>query len=292
MLYHTAKPWAGASITAGFDWKKYGGVAENVLGKIDFGDHTVKEYAPYLHVQQLVLQRFILSAGLRKETNNIFGDITLPKVGLVVHATPSTSIRFSMAKGFRSPTIRELYLFPAPTPDLQPEELWNQEVGLTQWFGQHLKVEAALFKAKGSNLIRLLWPSLVNTGSFNHTGYEASLQWLPVMGCEMTATWSKLDLDDQTMYAPGKKGTVALSIPWRTVRFSLQAQFISDLYGADFYKQPLPDYSTLGISVHWRIRSALEFRVLANNILDTEYETLLGYPMPGRHGRVEWTFTW
>lgn len=292
MFYHTAQPWRDASLTAGFDWKSYGGLASNIISHLTYDEHEITEYAPYLHVQQLLLKRLLVSGGLRLEQHEVFGQTLLPKLGVVIHVTSATSLRFSLAKGFRSPTIRELYLFPAPTPDLQPEELWNHEIGVSHRIGDRFKLEGTLFDIRGQNLIRLRWPHYVNSGAFHHTGYETSLHWLPFDGCEINATWSKLDPDDQTLYAPGKKATLAVTVPWRRLSWSLQAQYIQDLYAADYYRQPLPDYSTVAASLTWQIRRSLQMRAMMNNLFDQEYQSLLGYPMPGRNGRVEWTFTW
>jgi iron complex outermembrane receptor protein len=292
MFYHTATPWHHASLTAGFDWKSYGGTARNVFTHLDYSDHAIVEYAPYLHLQQLLLKRVILSGGLRREHHEVFGAMVLPKAGVVYHVTPSTSVRLSMAKGFRSPTIRELYLFPAPTPDLKPEEVWSREVGLTQLVGEGLRFEAALFAAEGKNLIRLKWPRYINSGTFYHTGYEASLNWLPGADFAVTATWSKHDLDDQTLYAPGKKATLIVTVPWRTWRCALQAQHIRDLFAADFRRQPLPDYTTVNASLTWQILPVLQARGVVNNLFAAEYQSLQGYPMPGRTGRLEMNLIW
>lgn len=36
------------------------------------------------------------------------------------------------SKGFRNPTIRELYMFRPTNPDLLPERLWNYELSYSQ----------------------------------------------------------------------------------------------------------------------------------------------------------------
>ncbi len=293
MLYQTGSPWPGAAATLGLDWKKYGGTAENVLQKADFGSHEITEFAPYFHLQQLAFKWLIFSTGVRMENHELFGSVVLPKAGVVVNATSTTALRLSAAKGFRSPTIRELYLFPAPTPDLQPEKMWNYEAGLSQTLGQKLRLEAVLFRSEGSDLVRVQgrYPNLVlvNSGEFLHTGYEISASWLPFAGWEVTAAWSKLDLDDQTMNSPGKKVSLALDVPLKSLRFSLAAQRILDLYGADSHAQPLDDYTLVDASLRWQARTWLSGRLLLKNCFDAEYQTMTGYPMPGRYAILEWT---
>ena len=166
--------------------------------------------------------------GMRVEHHQLFGDEVLPKFGLVTHLTHSTSIRLSAAKGFRSPSIRELYFFAPQNADLNPERLWNYEIGLTQFIENRLKMEAILFRSEGSHLIHPSNPGYpfhwVNSGAFIHTGYELIASWLPVNHLELSASWSKLDLGNETLYAPGKKLTA--HIVWRISDISLSGDFV------------------------------------------------------------------
>ena len=73
MFYHNAHLWSGNTATFGFDVKQYGGEAENIINDYDYGDFDITEYAPYLHIQQLFLTRFIASAGIRVEHHELFG---------------------------------------------------------------------------------------------------------------------------------------------------------------------------------------------------------------------------
>jgi len=293
MLYQSSSPWRGVTTTLGVDWKSYGGKAENIIAGRDFGSHRISELAPYLHFQQLLLRRVILSLGLRAEHHGLYGSVLLPKAGVVINPTESLSLRFSAAEGFRSPTIRELYLFPAPNSGLEPESMWNYEMALSWMTAERFRLETVLFRSEGSDLIRLQgrYPNMLlsNSGVFVHSGYEISASWLPFAEGEITASWSKLDLDDQTMNSPGKKLSLGIDLPWRSLRFSLAAQHIRDLHGADFSAQPLPDYTLVDAAVQWRVLSWLNSRLLLKNALDAEYQTMTGYPMPRRYAMLEWT---
>jgi len=286
MVYQNARPWSGNTSTIGFDIKRYGGEAKNNISNFSFGTYYVTEYAPYLHTQQVLLRRFVASAGVRLEHNEIFGDEVVPKAGLVFHLNSATSWRLSIAKGFRSPSIRELYLFPAPTTDLEAERLWNYEVGWTQNFGPRAKVDASLFREEGSNLIRLegRFPNfkLRNSGEFTHTGYEIMANWYPTDDLELNASWSKLDLGDQTMSSPGKKLTAYASYRFTMVRLTGSVVRVMELYGADMRANPLKDYTVVNLIAHAKILHPIGLSLNVENVLDADYQTMLGYPMPGR----------
>jgi outer membrane cobalamin receptor len=241
-------------------------------------------------VQQL-FGRWIASAGLRIENHSLYGNEILPKLGLVTHLTQTTSVRVSAAKGFRSPSIRELYFFPPQNADLKPERLWNYEIGLTQYAGRHVKFEGALFRSHGSNLIRPDNPGFpfqwVNSGSFVHTGYELMFNWLPTRTLELGASWSKLDLGDETLYAPGKKLTV--HGVWKISNLTFAGDFIlvQNLYEADNRENPLDNYSLLNVTAQIPLFKSLVVKGAVKNVFNHPYQTMVGYPMPGRHVLME-----
>jgi outer membrane receptor protein involved in Fe transport len=286
MFYQNASPWKGNTATIGFDVKSYGGKANNKISNFSYGTHYVTEYAPYVHTQQVFLKSFIASAGLRLEHNELYGFETLPKAGLVYHFSNATSFRISAAKGFRSPTIRELYLFPAPTLDLEPERVWNYEFGWTQNIGPRAEVDASIFRTEGSNLIRTegRYPNLKlkNSGEFVHTGYELVFNYYPTNDLALNASWSKLDLGNETMSTPGKKMTLYASYEVFHIRWTGSMVHVRDLYGADKRVSPLKDYTVLNLTGYVKFLRSIGVHLGVNNLLDTEYETMTGYPMPGR----------
>lgn len=294
MLYHNARPWKGQTLTFGFDVKNYGGDAKNIKRDMLIGDFNMTETAPYIHLQQLFAQKVVASAGLRVENHELFGNEVLPKAGLVFHARPSTSVRFSAAKGFRSPSIRELYLFPPANPELLPERLWNFETGITQQIGKNARLDAVLFSSQGEDMIRLKgrFPevSWVNSAEFTHTGYEITFDWQITSAFDVNLGWTKLDLGDETRGTPGKKLTLNTYYDFGRVGLAVNLLAAQDLYGADFHQNSLPDYILLNSRTDIKINQWLSLGLQAKNILDKDYQTLYGYPMPGRTAQADVNF--
>ncbi len=289
MFYHNATLWAGNTTIIGIDYKTYGGDAEDSTPKIpviDYSEHFMTEWAPYVHVQQLLLQRFVASAGLRVENHNLYGTETLPKIGLVMHATSSTSIRASAAKGFRSPAIRELYIFPPRNEALAPESMWNYEVGVTQGMGAYAEIEAVVFQSNGEHLIRMQFdggkPRFVNSGEFQHSGYELMARWRPSHRLDMTASWSDMDLGDETLGAPEQKLTFYAAYDFGKIDVMATLLHAAQLYGKDNREDRLPDYTLLNLAVKVVPWKPLGLRLTLKNALDQKYQTISGYPMPGR----------
>jgi iron complex outermembrane receptor protein len=53
----------------------------------------------------------------------------IPSAGLAYETNPKLTLKANVSKGFRSPTIRELFMW-AHNPKLNPEEIWNYETGM------------------------------------------------------------------------------------------------------------------------------------------------------------------
>jgi len=298
MLYHNIQLWKGNTTTIGFDYKNYGGDAMDSFPQapvIDYSEHFVTEWAPYVHLQQVLWQQIIASAGLRLEQHDLYGSQTLPKVGLVWHATALTSIRLSAAKGFRSPAIRELYIFPPRNEALKPESLWNYELGVVQSIGLNAQVEAVLFQSQGDNLIRMQFPGgrplFVNSGEFEHSGYELSAHWHPTTVFNISATWSDMNLGDETLGMPEQKMTLNVGYTIGRVNVMASALHAARLYGADNRQIRLPDYTLLNIAASLAPWGGTTLRLSLKNALDQEYQTIFGYPMPGRIFMSEFSYS-
>jgi outer membrane receptor protein involved in Fe transport len=287
MFYHNLKPWSGNTSTLGFDIKNYGGDAMSSFGKVPFIDYTkhdILEYAPYVHLQQVFLRRFIASAGVRVEHHQLYGTEVLPKVGLVTHFFNNTSLRLSAAKGFRSPSIRELYIFPPRNKTLKPEEMWNLEIGLGQDIAGRIKLDAALFRSEGDNMILLKLPDMYyfNSGKFTHSGYELSLQYFPMATLELSASWSKLDLQDETLNSPGKKLTVYAGYSLKNVKISGNLVHIRDLFGDINRALPMKNYTVVNVNIDVTPLHDIGLGFSLKNATNETYQTMYGYPMPGR----------
>jgi len=289
--YLAAKPFPGNLTTVGLDAMRYGGHGVNRIFGKDFGRHYITQWAPYAHVRQVVTGRLIVSGGLRLEHHQLFGYELIPKLGLVFEPGSFLALRVSSGKGFRSPTIRELYLFPAPTPTLKPERLWNNEVGIQFHPGNNLIVDLTAFQAKGSNLIRVegRYPSLrlTNSGSFVHKGVEWDATWRATGRTHLRFFGSLLDPDKQTRLAPKRRFGFTATTGFAGWELVASVSRVEELYGEDNHRDRLPDYTLVDLVLSYRVWQHLRVLLRVQNLLDTDYQMMLGYPMPGRTISVE-----
>jgi iron complex outermembrane receptor protein len=112
-----------------------------------------------------------------------------PKLGLRYLADDQTSFRASVGRGFRAPSIAELFLSTnvtaspiaiVPSTDLKAEHSWSFEVGGTKNFGKNAAWDFAFFQSNFSDLIEAGIDSLRNAPVIRfHNVTQARVQ-----GCE------------------------------------------------------------------------------------------------------------
>lgn len=286
MLYQGLRLFPNNVLTVGVDYKEYGGKAENTAAAMDFGDHSVDELGVYTSVQHTLLQKLILNGGLRLENHSVYGNEVVPQVGVAFHVTPVTTIKGSVSKGFRSPTIRELYLFPPANPDLKPERMWNYELGIMRsWFDQRLSAELTGFLAQGENLIRTegQYPNVQNrnTGEFRHRGMELEGRYRLSSNLRFTGNYSYLDMDDPLTSAPEHQLFAEATYTRGLFSLSADVQHVGTLYTliSDDGNE-VQDYTVFNARTTVRPTSFLEIFVAGENLTDEEYEINYDYPMP------------
>jgi iron complex outermembrane receptor protein len=210
-----------------------------------------------------------------------YGSEWIPSAGFAWQLTPKTTWRANFSKGFRSPTIRELYMF-NHNPNLQPERIYSYETGFSQNFiEQKLKVELTGYLVKGDNLIVTgAMGNLYNTGKINNKGVEAALQAHPVKQLELLLSYSYIHMEKPLFATP--KNNLFLSGTYRWEKFKVNCSFqqISDLNNDATGKINLISYSLINAKAAWSLNRHLEFTLSGENLLGQTYEPNRYYPMP------------
>ena len=293
MLTYTNRRIQRNVLTLGADYRFFGGESLS----FPIGQWDKAEGSLFFHDELVVGNHWILTGGARLQMDSLFGNEWTPHAGIVFQASSATSIRAIVNKGFRSPQLNELYMFPAANADLEPERVWNVEIGVEQEFGEHLTLQAGVFHMKGSNLIQMKAnqspPPLYifrNTGEFDFYGLEVGLRsdWGHRVSGEIS--YSYLDSGDYTQGRPGHKFDGSLRFRGKWFHAALQGQYVSDYFAADFSKQPLPSYFLLNCRLVFQVSRRFDVFIDVNNLFDTDYLVFGDFPgmnagsyqMPGR----------
>ncbi len=289
-LYQSFKQVKNNLTTVGLDYKSYGGKAENIFAMngqgIVFGDHTIAEWAPYLLTQQTIAKKIILTGGIRLQHNNVYGNIVIPSGGLSFLATKTTTVKALVSKGFRSPSVLDLYLFAPANPDLQPEKMMNYEATVSQLLlNKKIQLDATLFNVQGSNLIETVFqnggPKNINSGAFNNSGIEFSGKYSISQLLKVSLMYGYTNVKNPVLAVPRQQLSVNSTFKSAGWMFSINFQHIEGLT-----KQVTPDkltssYTLLNAKADYQLSKLFDVFLKGENITNQQYEINNGYPMPG-----------
>ncbi|MDR0413185.1 MAG: TonB-dependent receptor [Dysgonamonadaceae bacterium] len=290
LLYETFRLFEGNHFTLGLDYKNWGGHAWNANNdgsKKELIDKSIDETAAYLIMQQDLFDRLSLNAGARYEYNSAFGGVWIPQAGLTVRPFSGNTVKASLSKGFRSPNIREMYMFPPQNPDLKPENMLNYEASVGQTFlDDRLTVELTAFFIDGKEMIQTLVfdgkPRNVNTGKFINKGIELEAGVRILDNLHFDMNYSYLHTDKPLVAAPKHKLFANLTYRPGRFTFDVNTQSVAGLY-INTKKEIKEDYTTLNVRVSYlfgtRERGLSPF-LKGENLTATNYTINEGFPMP------------
>lgn len=199
--YQSVQLFQGNRLTVGADYFHFGGEAWNQFfdgHRETSANKSLNEVAGYVDFRQDIAAWLTLDAGARVDYHSQTGTEFIPQVGLAFHLPENAEIKAMASKGFRNPTIREMYMFPPQNPDLKPEKLWNYELSFSQrLMDNRLSYGLNVFYINGENLIiRLPNPNgsgmlNQNSGEIENWGAEANVgyQFNPVWSVMANYSW-------------------------------------------------------------------------------------------------------
>lgn len=285
-LFESLKLIDGNTITLGLDYMNFGGLVENLKamgGKgIVFADTTVYELGYYGFVQQTFAKKLTLNAGLRLQHNQVYGNEWIPSAGLAYRTSETTTLKASYSKGFRSPTIRELFLW-GPNPKLQPETVFNYEAGMLKSFCERkLNIELTGFLVKGDNLIVTVpMKGLLNAGQVENKGIEFSADANPSTKLSFHAAYSYIHMKSPVYATPEHQLFISSRYRLNKTSFTLSLQHVANLDTDPSAKTHFEDFTLINARIAQCICRFAEVFANAENLLNQKYEQNRYYTMPG-----------
>ena len=287
--YQSVQLFQGNRLTVGADYFHFGGEAWNQFfdgHRETSANKSLNEVAGYVDFRQDIAAWLTLDAGARVDYHSQTGTEFIPQVGLAFHLPENAEIKAMASKGFRNPTIREMYMFPPQNPDLKPEKLWNYELSFSQrLMDNRLSYGLNVFYINGENLIiRLPNPNgsgmlNQNSGEIENWGAEANVgyQFNPVWS--VMANYSWLHMENPVLASPEHK--LYGGVNFRKGRWSASTgiQYMKGLY-TDLDAATKENFVLWDMQGSFKATNYLSFYVRGENLLAQRYEINAGYPMP------------
>lgn len=291
-LYQSARLFTGNRLTVGFDYQHIYGNAyytSKETGDVldtpnkQSGKSHRNEVAGYVDFRQDIVRWLTVDAGLRLDYHSIAGLEWMPQAGIVVRPISSGEIKAMASKGFRNPTMREMYLYPPSNEELKPERLWNFELSWRHRVG-NVSYGANFFYIKGDNMIQTQpvdgKPRNVNTGEIENCGAELEAQWHINSHWALTTNHSVLHMENKVLAAPEYKGFLGTNCHYNRFRAVVGLQYINGLYTAVGANETKENFLLLNATVSYAVHRCITLWARGENLLAQRYEINLGYPMP------------
>lgn len=287
-LYQSFNLFTGSRLTTGFDYQHIYGNAFYVSKKDgailastnkQSGKSIRHETAAYIDFRHNIGQWLTYDMGIRLDHHSVTGTEWIPQIGIVVRPLNSGEIKAMVSKGFRNPTMKEMYLYPTSNEQLKPESIINYELS---WKHRFSKVSYAtnIYLIDGDNMIQTIERKNVNTGKVKNMGLELETTYRINTTWNLNANFSYLHMKHPVIAAPTYKGYMGATFNKNRWTASANMQFIGDLYTAIGKEEQLETFCLVDAYVGFKLSDNIDLWTRAENILAQEYEINLGYPMP------------
>lgn len=290
--YQNFNAWTDGRFTIGIDYQHIYGRAyytSRETGEVletqnkQSGHVHNNEVAAYIDLRQDIVDLLTIDLGLRYDNHSVTGGEWIPQIGLVVRPMATGEVKLMASKGFRNPTMREMYLYPPSNEELDPERMWTYELSWKHRVADNrLRYGINIFYISGDNIIQTVNRQNVNTGEIENKGIEAQATWNITQQLYLTTNHSFLKMDNPVVGAPTYKGYLGMNYVSRNGIWDAGVGLtgVGGLYKAIGENEEKEDFVLLNATISCHICKPLSVWVKGENLLAQKYEINAGYPMP------------
>lgn len=263
------------------------------------------------------ISRLGLSVVLRQE---MFGDRWAPLIPAffidgVVSEVGNITLRASISKNYKFPTLNDLYFLPGGNPDLRSESGFNYDAGASfavgtpgvfsldgslTWFDSYiddwimwLPTTKGFFSPRNVKKVHAYGvEAKANLGVMLGRGWlldlNGSFSWSPSINDGEKMSPADQSVGKQLPYVPKYSASVTGRLSWKSWAFLYKWAYYSERYtmSSNDYTITghLPEYFMSNISLEkgFSFRPLdLQLKLAINNLFDEDYLSVLSRPMPG-----------
>jgi vitamin B12 transporter len=295
-------------LTAGYQFREDQGNNPNNFGAP--GNRILSSHAGFAQAQVNIQERLFMTAGVRHDSYNAFGEATTYRVtGGYLFQETGTKIRGSYATGFRAPTMNQLFFqdpsFPTPIPNLKPEKSKSMDVGIDQSFLEGmLKFNVGYFWNHYDNLIQFFSsPPIVglqNIGQANSKGYELGFSFQVLKELELHGQYTATLTHNLSPQANGARlpltpvdaaSAGATYQPIDSLRVTVDYRYVGSRVNS-FPVAGMRHFNVVNASASYDVTRNWQIFGRVDNLLNEKYEEILNFGTPIRSvfGGVKFTY--
>lgn len=257
-------------------------------------DRIIRNHGWFLQNELTLRKNWTIVGGVRIDRNDFFGTEASPLVssGYRFEKT-QTQLKGSFGRGFRAPTLNELFFPGFGNPNLSAEESWGWDGGLEQFFwDKRASLGAAYFHNSIKNLIIFTGQPLTaqNIARARTQGVELEFKFTPLESLEFRTHYNYTDaIDSQTgkrlVRRPWHSGRVGLSYRFWKFRLNLDWVLVGireDRTGASGRppREKNPGYTRLDAMLSFDLNRYFQVYFRGENLTDDHYDEVLGFDNP------------
>lgn len=301
-------------LTAGYQFREEQGDAAGFYGGAQ-PNRLLSSHAGFAQAQVNIEDRLLLTAGVRQDSYNVFGDATTYRVtGGYLFRETGTKVRASYATGFRTPTLNDLFFQNANNPNLRPEKSRSMDVGIEQrLFKDRLLLSAGYFWNRFRDLIQFTTSPTcppqtfgtcpINIANSKSHGWEFGFQYALLSNLElrgqytMTLTRNFPVAGSNTRLARWPVDQASLGVSYRPVeaaRVNVDYRFVG-ARNDDAANTPAARSGSFGVvnlSASYDATKNVQVFGRIDNLFNQQYEEILSFGTPIRSvfGGVKFTY--
>lgn len=291
--YQAARLFKGNTTTVGLDYQHIYGRAyytSMATGEVietpnkQSGHSHRNEVAGYVDFRQDLANWLTVDAGIRLDHHSITGNEWVPQGGVAIRPLDNGALKLMVSKGFRNPTMREMYLYPPSSTDLKPEKIMNYELSWQQSLAATgFSYGINVFYLKGDNMIQTVRvdgrPRNVNTGIVENTGAELQASWRIDRHWSVTTNHSVLHMHHLVLGAPEYKGYLGGTLEEGKWRIHAGIMQLSGLI-TNTTTQHHENATLVNATIDYCLSKGVSLWAKGDNLLAQHYEINEGFPMP------------
>ena len=266
-------------------------------------------------------ERLLLGLGLRIDYRNVdrgnefsyksFSDVS-PKINLTFKRDSFSTWNFALSKGFRSPSLSELFLQyesdyglnTQGNPNLEPEQLYGLDISFDRSNKSNLTYSVSTFYYKYEDMIDFVYGLPVialNRSDISSCGLETNISYQINSNLNLDLGYTYLRVNDinnidPILYRPNHKFVSSIKYKSENISHIISMRYQSEQDYQDFLsdereyegseiKFPIEQLDSLVLFNYvgnYELNNRDKITLKISNLFDKQYELIQDFPMPGR----------